>query len=263
MAFFDEADRKITIHRRGEGIVQAVTILCGVLHVTAQRVLAWQKRPESAHTRRRSAIARAGASLLTRQPPDLRPPRVWADHHRAGPRDQSQARRAPDAGGWDRCPKPPTIQGHQDERPRSADRRECVGPSVHRGGASEFLVGSSGKIYVACDPRALLALRRWLGGECRQRSTPDSQGASSWRSNGAVPRLACCIIPTRVPPTPARPTSGRWPRRAHLQYEPSWQLLRQRGDGELLRRRTNSSCGSTSRAAATPTCSCSTTSKCS
>ncbi len=84
------------------------------------------------------------------------------------------------------------------------------------------------------DPRSILAVRRRLGGERRERSPSDDQGARDGLE-ATVPRdRLAASLRSRVdlcerglPRRPGRP-------RHHLQHEPSRQLLRQCGDGKLL-----------------------------
>ena len=45
------------------------------------------------------------------------------------------------------------------------------------GDTTEFVIGESGKLYLARDPRPVLAVHRGLGGQRRQRPAPDAEGA--------------------------------------------------------------------------------------
>ena len=159
-----------------------------------------------------------------------------------------------------------------DERPRSADRRQSARPAV-RGRRGRISAGSatppssssasSGKLYLA----AILDLySRFVVGwalsavndrhltikaleMALQRRCPDA-GLLHHSDQGC---------------TYASEDYQRRPERAwhHLQHESPRQLLRQRGHGELLLDGQERARRAASRAAATPRWSCSTTSKCS
>ena len=152
-----------------------------------------------------------------------------------------------------------------DNRPGAAVHGRA--PRISAGSATprEFVIGESGKLYLAVILDLVLSVRRRLGGQCRQRSTPDDQGARDGvetalsRSRSAASLRPGLHVRQRGLSTPPRDS------RHHLQHEPPRQLLRQRGHGSVLldgqerarrtvrqpRRREDGSCSTTSRCSIT------------
>ena len=75
---------------------------------------------------------------------------------------------------------PTTMSDH--DQPVAAnllDRRfEAAAPNQRWGGdTTEFVIATSGKLYLAGDPRSVLPGRRRLGAQCRQGPPSDHHGA--------------------------------------------------------------------------------------
>ena len=131
------------------------------------------------------------------------------------------------------------------------------------GDTTEFVIGESGKLYLA----AILDLfSRFVVGwarQRRQRPASDDQGARDGAEAPLSRRPGCCTTPTRAARTRARTTSGARRARHHLQHESARQLLRQRRDGELLLDGEERARAIASTATGRRRWSCSTTSRCS
>ena len=168
----------------------SVTILCRCLQVTRSGFYAWQRRPESAHARRDRQLrvpcgrrttpvggptaGRACGKILSRRASAISEKRV--------------GRLMREEGLVARAASP--VQGDDDERSRSAGRRQRARSAVH-GGPTRINAGSATrrssssaaatKLFVAAILDLYLALRRRLGGERRQRPASHDQGASTKR----------------------------------------------------------------------------------
>ena len=135
------------------------------------------------------------------------------------------------------------VQGHDDERSRSAGRGQSARPAVHGrrgpnqrwvGDTTEFVIGEQRQALSGGDPRSVLAVRRRLGRQRRQRSAPDDQGARDGAEAAVSRRRPAASLRPGLHVRERGLPGGARRARHHLQHEPSRQLLRQRRDGELL-----------------------------
>ena len=134
---------------------------------------AWQRRPESARTHRdRQLRVQIRASHLASHGHYGRP-RVWKDLHEAGERvsEKRVGRLMREEGLRARARKrfrTTTMSEH--DQPLAAnvlDRQFAAERPNQRwvGDTTEFVIGSSAKLYLAGDPRSLFPLHRRLGGQ--------------------------------------------------------------------------------------------------
>ena len=74
------------------------------------------------------------------------------------------------------------------------------------GDTSELRIGENGKVYLAVDPRSVLAVRRGVGGQCRQRSPSDHQSPRHGREAPLPGHRPAPSLRSRLARTPARTT---------------------------------------------------------
>ena len=115
-------------------------------------------RPESTRAqedRRLKVLVRAS---FTERPRLLRQPAHPRRPHRVAGARQPEADHSLDAGRGPESARAQAVQGHDDERSRSAGRRQSAASSSSRptrpnqrwvGDTSEFAIGESGKLYLA------------------------------------------------------------------------------------------------------------------
>ena len=153
-----------------------ITKLCQYLQVSPSGFYAARGRPESARTQTDRTPARPGACLVRREPSAVWQPAYSRGSHRAGGACQSEARHPFNAGRRSCGARAQAVHVHDDERSRSAGRRESLGPLL-RGPRSEPALGrrhdgvrhrQQRQALSGRGPRLVLAVRRGLGRERRQ-----------------------------------------------------------------------------------------------
>jgi len=219
-----------------------VSILCRCLEVTRSGFYAWSRRPESTHAatdRRLLVLVRASFDASRRR---YGSPRVHADLVDQDVRVSRKrvARVMREEGLKARARKRfkcTTMSDHDQPVAANLLNQDFTADAPNQrwvGDTSEFLIGESGKLYLAAildlysrfvvgwavsavNDRQLVvkALEMALKRRCPEAGLPPSLGPGQ--------------------PVRQRRVSGRAHAHGHhMQHEPPWQLLRQRGHGELL-----------------------------
>ncbi len=101
---------------------------------------AWRTRPESARAQEDRRLKVLVQRVVHRRPRLLRQPADLRRLRRVAGARQPQADHSPDAGRGPESPRAQAVQGHDDERSRSADRRQSAAAGVH-GRAAESALG--------------------------------------------------------------------------------------------------------------------------
>jgi hypothetical protein len=221
----------------------SLTLLCRCLRVTRSGFYAWQQRPESAHAQRDRQLKVLVRASFTASKGRYGSPRIHRDlledHHECISRKRV-IRLMQEDGLKARVRKRFTCTTMSDhDQPVAAnllDRDFTADAPNQRwvGDTTEFVIGESGKLYLAAILDLFSRFVVGRAGERDQRSAPDVEGVADGRKAAVSRRgVAAPLGPGLHVRERGLPAEARGPR-DHLLDEPPGQLLRQRCDGSVL-----------------------------
>ena len=191
-----------------------ITKLCRWLGVTPSGFYAWRQRPESTHAREDRRLKVLVHASFAESKQRYGSPRIHEDLIEQDERVSRKRviRLMQEDGLKARARK--RFKSHDDERSRPAGGRESARSAVHGRRAESALGRRHDRVRHRRErqavsrrhPRPVLAVRRRLGRQRRQRSPPDDQGARDGAEATVSRTSACCTTPTRAARTRARTT---------------------------------------------------------
>ena len=186
------------------------------MRVTRSGFYAWLRRGLSARAQRDVVLRTKLRAFHAASGHRYGRPRLWKDLQEDGEAVSEKRVAAPDAGGAASRASVPKRFKHDDQQrsrpirspPNVLDRDFTAAAPNQRwvGDTTEFVIGEQRQAVSGGDSRSVFALRRRLGDQRRQRSTPHAEGARDGGRSVAAPSRGCCITRIVAAPTPARTT---------------------------------------------------------